>query len=308
MKILIAGGSGFIGSHLGLFLQSKGHRVELLTRQNNFLFNTYDKIIYWDQLDKISSKDFHMIINLCGYDIAQKKWSAKIKTKIITSRIESTQKIIKFIGKSDTWLLNASAIGFYPFSSEPQDECLNINKNISNLNFCQEITKNWEKVVNDSLLKNKTIMRFGVVLGDQGMLTKVLPTAKIGLGSVIGTGHQYLSWVHIDDLCRAIIYLMNNDTRFKDQAVNITSPSACTQEHFINTLCRLLKRPRWMSMPKWLVNRLFGQMGKELLLSSHNIKPKKLLDSGFEFRYPNIELALEDLLKTGVVESNKSSS
>ena len=145
-------------------------------------------------------------------------------------------------------------------------------------------------------MANKTILRFGVVLGNQGMLKKILPTARFGLGSVIGTGHQYLSWVHVDDLCQAIGYLIKNQ-KFKNQTVNITSPSACTQKQFITTLCELLKKPRWMVMPKWLVKRLFGQMGEELLLSSHNIKPKNLLDSGFKFKYPEIESALEDLLK-----------
>jgi uncharacterized protein (TIGR01777 family) len=298
MKILVAGGSGFIGTHLGPYLKSKGHKVLLLTRQKGPLPKGYDESLTWGQLEQACAKDYNVVINLCGFDIAKKRWSEKVKDKIISSRVESTKRLIQFIGKNQTLLLNASAIGFYPFSSDIQDECLYITRDTSNTDFCQEITSAWEGLINDSLLLNKTIMRFGVVLGDQGMLSKVLPTAKIGLGAQVGTGKQCLSWVHIDDLCRAVDHLICHQ-KFNGEAVNITSPFACTQRYFINALCRVLKKPRWIRMPKWVVKKMFGQMGEELLLSSHNIKPQKLLESGFTFKYPNIEPALESLLNRG---------
>jgi uncharacterized protein len=241
------------------------------------------------------SKDYDVIINLCGYAIAKKRWSPKVKNKIISSRVESTQKLVKFIGKQKTVLMNASAIGVYPFSDDVQDEQIYLSKSTTNSGFCQEITAEWEKQVNDALVLNKIIMRFGVVLGDKGMLTKVLPTSKIGLGAQIGTGQQYLSWVHIDDLCRAIEYLIKRND-FNGEAINLTSPFACTQKNFINSLCRILKKPCWMQMPEWVVKKLFGQMGEELLLSSHNIKPKKLCEADFKFKYPKIESALGNLL------------
>tara|TARA_R110002072_G_C7963824_1_gene534146 strand:+ start:2191 stop:3096 length:906 start_codon:yes stop_codon:yes gene_type:complete len=296
MNILIAGGSGFVGSHLGPYLKSRGYRVVLLTRQNGLLPDGYDEVVTWEQMDKISAKDYSVVINLCGFDISKKSWSKKVKEKIINSRLDSTKKLIKFIGKNKTLLLNTSAIGFYPFSDDPQNEDFHINHDASNVHFCQSITKDLEIVVNESTLLNKIIMRFGVVLGNKGMLAKILPTAKIGLGAQVGTGEQYLSWIHITDLCCAVEHLICHQN-FNGNVVNITSPFACTQKYFINVLCRLLKKPRWMILPKWLVKTIFGQMGDELLLSSHNIKPKKLLESGFIFKYPKIELALENLLK-----------
>jgi uncharacterized protein (TIGR01777 family) len=255
----------------------------------------YDEVLRWEQLNHVSAKSYDVVVNLCGFDIGKKRWSEKVKENIIFSRVASTKKLIEFIGKNQTLLLNASAIGFYPFSDEAQDERMHISHNTDNMHFCQKVTSAWEGVVNDSPLLNKTIMRFGVVLGSKGMLSKILPTAKMGLGAQVGSGGQYLSWIHIDDLYCAIEYLIQHQD-FNGEAVNITSPFACTQKHFINMCCRILKKPCWITMPRWVVKQLFGQMGKELLLFSHNIKPKKLLDSGFKFKHPKIESALENLL------------
>ncbi|TNF68342.1 MAG: TIGR01777 family protein [Gammaproteobacteria bacterium] len=295
MKILIAGGSGFVGCTLAKFL-SQWHELTLLSRKKQKDLEGYTAVLIWDELNESNISQFDLVINLCGYGIAEKKWSPKTKFKIIDSRIKPTKKLVELIGNKAIWLINASAIGYYAFSDETQSEDDHIQIDEESYSFSQIVTHKWESMLTESNLKQYSILRFGVVLGKNGgMIFKLTTPAKFGLGMKIGDGKQLISWIHIDDLCRAIVHIINHE--MINSAFNLTAPKACTQKQLIQVLCNLLYRPQIFSMPKFLVKKLFGQMGEELLLSSQNIKPEKLLNSGFKFDYPIIEAALYDLIK-----------
>ncbi len=293
VKVLIAGGSGFIGQNLVRHLKKHGYWVSLLSRQMQII-NGFDECITWQNLTTTKMTQFDIVINLCGFGIGEQRWRKSIKDKIINSRIEPTERLIKLIGDHDVWLINSSAIGFYPFSIKEQDETHIIQRARANSGFCQYVVNQWEAVVNRARLRRKTIVRFGVVLGKGGMLDKLLPTAKKGLGAIIGNGQQMMSWVHIDDLCQAMVFIL--EQKCINININITSGNACSQRVFIKALAKTLNKPCYLVLPQWLVRLMFGQMGKELLLTSHNISPKYLQEKGFMFEYPYIETALMDLL------------
>ncbi|MCF6766549.1 TIGR01777 family oxidoreductase [Thiotrichales bacterium 19S3-7] len=295
MKILIAGGSGFIGRRLANCL-SENHELTLLSREKQKNIEGYNAVLTWDELDEALISQFDIVINLCGYGIAEKKWSSDIKSKIINSRIKPTQKLVELIGDKSIWLINASAIGYYAFSDKVQSENDYIQLDEDDYSFSQIITHQWEKIITKSDLKQYTIVRFGVVLGKGGgMISKIKTPAKFGLGMKIGSGKQLISWVHIDDLASAILFIINH--QLNKDIINITAPNACTQKHLIQTLCNFLYRPQLVSMPEIIVKKIFGQMGVELLLSSQNIQPEKLTKNGFKFNYPIIESAIYDLIK-----------
>ncbi|WP_151193984.1 TIGR01777 family oxidoreductase [Cysteiniphilum sp. JM-1] len=294
MKILLAGGSGFIGQNLVHHLKKRGYWVSLLSRQMQTI-EGFDECITWQNLTTIKITQFDVVINLCGFGIGEQRWRKSIKDKIINSRVEPTERLIKLIADHDVWLINASAIGFYPFSVKEQDETQIIQRTKANSGFCQYVVNQWEAVVNRARLRRKTIVRFGVVLGKGGMLDKLLPTAKKGLGAIIGNGQQMMSWVHIDDLCRAMVFIL--EQKCINTNINITSGNACSQRAFIKALAKTLNKPCYLVLPQWLIRLMFGQMGKELLLSSHNISAKYLQEKGFMFEYPYIEMALIDLLE-----------
>ncbi|MDC0534487.1 TIGR01777 family oxidoreductase [Francisellaceae bacterium] len=291
MKVLIAGGTGFVGRNLVRYLKDKGYHLTLLTRQHKQHFDNYDSVVTWDNLEVIDN-DFDVIVNLCGYGISEKKWSENIKRKLIESRTIPTNKLIKFIGTSKTKLIHASAIGFYAFSDEQQTET-NYIKNQDT--FSHEIVKELEAVVTKSPIEDYQIIRFGVVLGDGGMVAKLLPSTKFGLGAVIGNGEQLISWVHIEDLCRIIESCINN--QISKRLINATSPIAMSQKFFITSMSKILKRPRLLWLPKIVVKLMFGQMGEELLLSSQNIYPENLIQNDFKFKYPNIDIALQEIIR-----------
>lgn len=285
MKVLVAGGSGFIGSALAKQLYKKEYTVFLLTRNKSLKKpKHYSQIITWDELHKCHN-DFDVIINLCGYNISDKKWSKKTKKKILDSRIRPTEELIKFIKGSKTKLINASAIGFYPFSKEQQTEDKIAPKDSSNTGFSQEITHKWEACVKTSNLKNWCIARFGVVMGNGGFLGKIKPIIVKGLGATFGKGDNLITWVHITDLCNAIDFIIKNDVK---GCCNITA-NANTQKQIMEKIATSLDRKIRFKFPAWFVKLLFGQMGKEMLLSSSNIYAHRLTELGFEFKYTDFD-------------------
>ena len=289
MNILIAGGTGFIGNNLAKNLYQK-HNLTLLTRKNINSYKYYNNVINWDNLVN-HKNNFDIIINLCGYNIANKRWSKNVKQKILNSRLISTKKLIDYIGNSKTFLINASAIGFYAFSTQRQTEKRIILKNQKT--FSQEITHQWENIVNNSNIKNSTIIRFGVVLGNDGFIKKLLTPIKFNMGAIIGNGEQIISWIYIKDLCNAINYIIDN--KLYNKTYNLTTKFSFSQKEITKKLCEIHNKKLFLSMPSSLVKIIFGQMGKELLLSSQNIYPENLLNDGFNFKYDDLDKALKDL-------------
>ncbi|AIT09449.1 epimerase [Candidatus Francisella endociliophora] len=290
MKILIAGGSGFVGRGLSKYL-SKNHQLTLLSRSNELELGFFDDLVTWAELTEDSIAKYDIVINLCGYNIGEKHWSKSVKEKIISSRIEPTTKLVKLIGNKDIWLINASAIGFYNFSDITQDED-NHDRKYDSLTFGQEVVDKWETCLVDSPLKYYTILRFGVVIGNGGVLEKMIMPAKFGFLTKFGEGNNYMTWVSLHDLCRAFEFVIDEQLKTKD-VYNLTAPEACQHRKFVELLQKYMAKKWVIKIPEYAIKFMFGQMGKELLLSSQNIKPAKLQSEGFEFEDINIEKALE---------------
>ncbi len=291
MNILIAGGSGFVGVTLAKHL-SEQHNLTLLSRSNKPLAN-YKKTITWEQLNDSNIDNYDIVINLCGYNIGQKRWSKSVKDKIISSRIEPTQRLVDLIGDKDIWLINASAIGFYAFSKQTQSEDQYIQNDT--LSFSQKIVHQWEGVLRKSKLQKYSILRFGVVIGDGGVLEKMTMTAKFGVLTKFASGQQLMAWVSIHDLVRALKFVIDNNYSQK-QTFNLTAPNVTSNSEMIAAINNLTKTKLVMSMPEVAIKLLFGQMGEELLLSNQNICPEKLIKEGFEFDDTTINNALERYL------------
>lgn len=300
MKILIAGGSGFVGRYLIKQLLQQGHEITLLTRQPNYTLENVT-VYQWDG-QSISTKlenDFDVVINLCGYNIAAKRWSPVVKQQLRDSRLQPSQALVDFLqnkpANKPLRFLSASAIGYYPSTPQQQNEQTAIS--YDHLNFCQQLSQDWEACAQQASSDNVSVIitRFGVVLGQGGgMLHKLLPSFKFGLGMIMGDRNAYLSWIHISDLIKSINWLIVNDD--VSGAYNLTAPHACTQAEFANTLAQTLHRPRLFAMPSLAVKLLFGELGDELLLANQRIVPQHLLDAGFQFEFQTIEQALNNLI------------
>ena len=266
MRIIIAGARGLIGSHLTKYLQNDGHTVAPLKRGETNL------------------EGFDVLINLAGEPIAQ-RWTEVKKREIKQSRVETTRRLVQ-AGSHLKLIINASAIGYYGNRGEETvDESSSPGEG-----FLAEVTQSWEKALSEA--KVPTIaLRFGMVLSaDGGALRAMLTPFKWGMGGIIGSGQQFISWIAIDDVVRAIAHLMQ--TPHATGPFNLVAPHPVRNVEFTKTLGKVLHRPTIIPIPELGIKTLFGEMGQELLLSSTKVYPKRLLESGFSFMYPTLEEAL----------------
>lgn len=299
MKYLVTGATGFIGRQLVKELLEENTEVFVLTRNKkvcNRIFENKVKAI--STLAEVSSTEkIDCIINLAGEPIANKRWSKAQKQKLLYSRLETTKNLIKLISKLEIkpeCLISASAIGYY---GSQGDQILDEDSNPAE-EFTHQLCAAWEA----EALQAKThgvrvcITRLGVVLGKNGgALQKMLPAFNLGLGGKLGSGKQYFSWVSLDDATSAIRYLTKN--QWCQGVYNLTSPNPVTNAEFTNSLGKALNRPTKLPMPTLVIKILLGEMGDRLLLNGQRVYPKNLLQSGFTFKFDNLNSALESIIK-----------
>ncbi|MDA8562147.1 TIGR01777 family oxidoreductase [Gammaproteobacteria bacterium] len=302
MKILIAGATGFIGRHLVKALLKNNHELTIVGRSKPKIDTTFKKKIpahSWKQLKDLSPKNFDAVINLSGETISHIRWTKSIKKTIINSRIKATTNLIKWLltsTKKTPHLYNASAVGVYGIESSNSSPPLTEDSLISpeQNDFLSQVGRYWEESCQTATHANYpvTILRFGVVMkNNEGFLKQLKPSFKLGLGAVLGSGEQMISWIHINDLTKAILFLLERPTI--KGPVNICSPHPINQKSFAKWYAESLNRPLIFKLPKQIIKLLFGEMGKELLLSGQNVYPEKLLSIGFKFDLPNIKQALK---------------
>ncbi|MFT6984749.1 MAG: hypothetical protein ACJAT7_000550 [Psychromonas sp.] len=288
VKILITGSSGLIGSALVPFLQAQGFMVGRLLRR------PHDTEPFWNINDNsLVLKEFKnpdVIINLAGESIASGRWTEQKKQQLIDSRILSTRLLVKHFQKAPPKLLiNASAIGFYGNRGQQKlDE-----DDSAGDDFVSRLAVQWEKSSQSikALGTRLVNLRTGIVISQKGgALAKMLPVFKFGLGGKIGSGNQIMSWIDINDLLTAILFIIKN--QYVEGPVNMVSPNSVSNQQFTRLLAKQLQRPTLLPLPAFVIKLLFAEMGEELLLASTNVFPKKLIDAGFQFEYATLEKSL----------------
>ncbi|MGB2963336.1 MAG: TIGR01777 family oxidoreductase [Anaerolineales bacterium] len=303
MKVIIAGGSGLIGSALSKSLLADGHQVLIISRKpgKTDQLPSGVKTIGWaseDLIRAISSAD--AVVNLAGASIAgsnpfRMRWTAKRKAEILESRLEAGAKLTKAIqaaGTKPEVLIQASAIGYYGnVDPELVDETSSAGDD-----FLAGVCQAWEGSTKDleTLGVRRVIIRIGLVFSQVGGLFQLLKLPFLFyLGGRIGSGNQYLSWIHIDDLVAAIRYLIAN--QFNQGVFNLTAPNPIQNRDFSQRLGKILTKPAWFPVPGFVLRLLLGE-ASTLALDGRQVYPTRLLDSGFGYRFDQLDFALRDLL------------
>lgn len=300
MNVLIAGASGFIGHKLVTALLPH-HTITVLGRDKTNLqrhFSKPIKIATWKTLPNLEAGAYDAIINLCGYNIAAKRWSGAVKKQLIDSRVKTTSTLVDWAIKAQAkpHFICANAVGIYGIQDSHDHRELDEDSPIDfehPCDFLNEIGIRWQQALQPAIDygMNVTTTRFGIVLGKGGgVLKKLSPSFYMGLGSIIGDGKQVMSWVHIDDAVNAILFLLNKPEL--TGAFNITSPNPVSQSEFAHTLATAMNRPLFLKMPVFLIRMLLGEMGENLLLKGQRVVPSRLIELGYDFRYPNLLDAL----------------
>ena len=308
MRILLLGCTGFIGKTLIPNLISEGHELCLISRKNinqlkinfplekiAFLKLNLAKEKSWNDINLLNQlKSCEGIINLSGEPITNKRWSEEQKLEIENSRINTTSYLMKNLKKNNInpkVIINASAIGFYGTSLDNVFD----ERSPSGEDFLANLCKKWEEAASQKpFFTRLVILRIGIVLGaNGGALGKMLPIFKVGLGGPIGDGNQWMSWIHIDDLCNIIINGVK-DKRYSG-IINAVSPRPVRMKEFSSTLAKCLKRPNLLPVPGATIKLILGD-GAKLLLEGQKIKSIKL-NNFFKFKYPLLQEAIVSLTK-----------
>ncbi|PMP67374.1 MAG: TIGR01777 family protein [Thermodesulfobacterium geofontis] len=294
-KFFIVGGTGFIGSNLLSVLSKENYQVYVLVRSEEKAkkLPSFCKAILGDPTQKgewqKKLNEADITINFAGQNIFG-RWNKEYKKLILESRIKSTENVINSL-KEGALLVNASAIGYYG----NKGNTLVTEDSLPGDDFLAKVCIEWEKKALEAKERGGRVIitRFGIVLGNGGMLSKILPLFKWGLGGTLGRGNQWFSWIHIEDLVSAILFLIENE---KEGVYNLTSPKPVTNKEFTKTLGKILKRPTLLPVPIFAIKLLFGDLAKAIT-SSVKVYPKRLLELGFSFKFDNIESALRNLIE-----------
>jgi len=300
--IAIGGSTGLVGERLAKALQERGDRVLRLTRPSTSGVAD-ESAIAWDpkagtlERDRLAQAD--AVIHLGGANVAKGPWTEERKRLIRDSRVQSTALLSEALAdmpaeKRPKAFLCASAIGYY---GDRGDEWLDETSEPGPPDFLTEVSREWEAATQAAADSGVRVvnLRIGVVLSpDGGALAKMLTPFKLGVGGVVGSGRQYMSWIDLDDVVGAIIHCLTRDD--VQGPVNLTAPNPAANREFTKTLGRVLHRPTFLPLPTFAVKLGFGEMGEDLLLASTRVKPKALLDSGYAFHYPDLEASLRHQL------------
>ncbi|MFW9260352.1 TIGR01777 family oxidoreductase [Nostoc sp. CALU 546] len=320
MKVAITGATGFVGSRLVQRLHGKGHKIVVLTRNTTFAqkvfpseaFPNVEIVAYtpnasgsWQSV--IASCDG--VVNLAGEPIGEGRWTPERKQEILNSRKFGTQKVVEAIANANpktavattggtpatrclpSVLINASAIGYYGTS----ETAIFDETNISGNDFLAQVCQAWEaeaRKVKDAGVR-LVILRFGIVLGNGGALGKMIPPFKLFAGGPIGSGRQWFSWIHVDDLVSLILEAL---TKPEIEGVyNATAPNPVRMADLSQTLGEVMNRPSWLPVPAFAIEALLGD-GAIVVLEGQQVIPKRTLETGFEYKYPNLQSALTQIL------------
>lgn len=304
MRIAITGSRGLIGTAVASYFKAKGHAITHVIhgdQKRSGAQSAQERFIAWDipthTIDKSGLEGHDVVIHLAGANIANQRWTTGYKKLIYASRVEGTtflSETITSLNKPPRLLISASAVGLYGNIEPPG--YVNELSNMGN-GFIADICYNWERSltnINKSSIRLIN-MRLGVVLSKKGgMLAKILPVFKLGLGGQIGTGKQMMSWIALEEIPSAIEHLIHTENMAGP--INFVAPKAVTNAEFTAILAECLKRPAVFPVPAFAIRIFFGEMGEALLLSGADVRPERLITAGYSFRYPDLKTALQGMI------------
>lgn len=293
MNILITGASGLVGSALAEFLFAAGHSFFSLQRNQD---KASGKFWNFERLTADQTEPFDAVVHLAGENIATGRWTSSKKKRILNSRIDGTTELARYLAGLEhkpKVFFSASAIGYYGSRGTE----IVTETSASGSNFVAEVCRAWEQAADPARQAGIRVVhgRIGMVLsGKGGSLQTMLPSFKLGIAGIVGSGEQYISWTGIEDLVRMILFVLERDDI--SGPVNLVAPEAVTNREFTKTLGTILGRPTVMKMPAFVARTVFGQMADELILSSIRVKPQVLEKAGYRFQQPELEQALRSCL------------
>ncbi len=298
MNIVIAGGTGFIGQKVTDVLLGKGHKIVILTRKDQPSSGnvSYVKWLEEGTYPENEIGKTNVFINLAGVSINNGRWNANHQKQIYDSRMTATDELVRIMAnlpEKPSLLINASAIGIYPASIN----AVYTEESLERANdFLGKTVYDWEnkaKQVEKDKIRT-VLMRFGVVLGNEGGALPLMALPyKLFVGGTVGSGKQWVSWIHVMDVVRAILFAIENENL--RGPVNVTSPSPVQMKDFGKIMGSVLHRPHWLPVPSSAMKVVLGQKSA-LVLEGQHVVPKVLVEAGFEYMFPSLRTALEDLL------------
>ena len=301
-NVLITGATGFIGKLLVATLLKQGKQITVLTRnarQASALFG--GKVQCLSSMKELPNEQkVDVIVNLAGARILGARWTEHRKSVLRLSRIGLTRSVVDWIARAQTrprLLLSASAIGYYGIQPQGDDTPLSEDRAPQNI-FMSQLCQEWENAAEaaSEYGVQVRIMRFGFVLGKQGSLPLMMLPVRLGLGGALGSGRQWLSWIHVEDILRGMTFLWDRPELSQPVlAFNFTAPQAVHQKEFMQIAANVLHRPSFMPTPAWPVRALLGEQA-DLLLEGQRVVPTALENLGFQFAFPELKPALENLL------------
>jgi hypothetical protein len=298
MNVLVSGSIGLIGSALVPLLTSSGHRVIRLVRPQT---NAEGPTVRWDPaagtIDQAGLDGVEAVVHLAGENISAGRWTAEQKARIRDSRVKGTRVLcdaLIHLAQPPKVMVCSSAIGYYG----DRGEKTLTEESASGSGFLPEVCRLWEAATEPAARKGIRVvnLRTGIVLDSKGgALAKMLTPFRLGVGGIIGSGQQYWSWIALDDMVGAVLHALA--TEGLRGPVNAVAPQPVTNLEFTQVLGRVLSRPTRFPLPAIAARLAFGQMAEELLLASARVQPSRLVATGYQFRFPDLESALRHLLE-----------
>lgn len=299
-KVLITGGSGLIGKRLTQMMADKGYEVALLSRKKADVPNA--QVFEWDikkgHIDNGALDNVHFLVHLAGTNVAEGRWTEQRKQSILQSRTESIRLIAgKLAAQPVKPVAFASASGISYYGQDTGDQRNTENTPAGN-DFLAQVSREWENAAEEvSALGIRTVkLRTGVVISkDGGAVPKMAMPARFGFGAPLGSGKQWISWIHIDDLCRMYIEALENENW--QGAYNAVAAPPATNEVFTEEICKVLHRPQWLpNVPSFALELVFGEMAAVVLGSSYIINERVSKETGFRYQFDNLQNALKEEL------------
>jgi uncharacterized protein (TIGR01777 family) len=302
-RVIVTGATGFIGKALCFRLEREGYKVAALSRhpeKGQRLFGSQATVARWDGANASEWLEFaegaHAIVNLAGENIGSGRWTFQRKQAILQSRLDAGKAVVQAVESASVKprvVVQASAVGFYGSRGNDMiDEFSSPGEG-----FLAGVAKEWEQSTHEveSLGVRRVVIRSGVVLGAEGgALLQLLKPFRLFAGGPLGSGRQWFSWIHIEDEVNAILFLLKSEGL--KGVFNLSAPHPLFQKDFARLLGKIMRRPSWFPTPGFGLRMFLGEMAEEMLLVSQRVTPKRLLEAGYQFLYPEAEHALKDIL------------